>query len=150
MTTVSRAVSVPYSAQQMFELINDIESYPEFMTGCVGARILSQEEGCVEAKLTLGMSGFQQSFVTRNTLSPPEKMTMKLVDGPFSRFEGVWTFESSDESGKGCKVALNLHFSFSNPLLGMTVGRVIEDIASRQVDSLCQRAEKVYAQSVSE
>lgn len=147
MAKVSRTALVPYSAQQMFDLINDIESYPEFMTGCVAAEVLEKSADVVEARLTLGLAGVQQSFVTRNELLPPEQMKMHLVDGPFSRFEGVWSFSALDKDGadSGCKVGLELEFSFANPLLGMTVGKVIEDIANRQVDALCQRAAKVYA-----
>ncbi|MGH1441559.1 MAG: type II toxin-antitoxin system RatA family toxin [Cellvibrionaceae bacterium] len=147
MARVSRSAVVPYSAQQMFDLINDIQSYPEFMTGCVGAEVLESSEECVQAKLTLGLAGIHQSFVTRNELLPPNQMKMHLVDGPFSRFEGIWSFDDAPEgqTQAGCKVGLELDFAFSNPLLGMTVGRMIEDVASQQVDALCQRAEKVYA-----
>ena len=146
MAKVSRSALVPYSAQQMFDLINDIESYPEFMKGCVGAEILNESAGWKEARLTLGISGVQQSFVTRNELLPPSQMKMHLVEGPFDKFEGAWTFDALAE--KGCKVSLELDFNLSNPLLAMTIGRVLEDMASQQVDSLCQRADKVYAECV--
>jgi ribosome-associated toxin RatA of RatAB toxin-antitoxin module len=147
MARVSRTALVSYSTQQMFDLINDIESYPDFMTGCSGAEVLETSESCIQARLTLGVGGINQSFVTRNELLPPAQMKMHLVDGPFSHFEGVWSFSALTDEGRqsGCKVGFELDFAFSNPLLAMTAGRMLEDIASKQVDALCQRAEKIYA-----
>ncbi len=142
MAKVARSALVTHSATKMFDLINDIPSYPQFLSGCVAAEVLSADEKFVEARLTLGKSGFQQSFITRNELLPPEQMVMRLVDGPFSHFEGRWQFESLDENA--CKVSLNLEFAFNNPILSMTAGKWLEEVASKQVDSLCQRADQVY------
>ena len=145
MTTVSRTASVPYSAQQMFDLVNDIAAYPEFMAGCVAACILKTEESWVEARLSLGHGGIQQSFVTRNELKPPKQMIMRQVEGPFKHFEGVWLFdENKSENNTSCQVSLNLDFAFKSPLLGLTVGKMVEHIANKQVDCLCQRARHVY------
>lgn len=142
MARVSRSALVPFSSEQMFDLINNIEAYPEFMTGCSAAEILNADETSVEARLTLSVSGIEQSFVTRNELLPPKEMKMHLVEGPFSSFEGVWRFESLED--KGCKVGFDLDFSFNNPLLRMTAGPMLEKIASQQVDALCERANKIY------
>ncbi|MGH1487664.1 MAG: type II toxin-antitoxin system RatA family toxin [Cellvibrionaceae bacterium] len=142
MAKVERSALVAYSAQQMFDLINDIESYPLFMTGCVAAEVISANEKTVEARLTLGKSGIEQSFITRNELIPPSQMIMRLVEGPFSHFEGRWQFDSLQESA--CKVSLNLEFAFSNPILALSVGKWMQETASQQVDALCQRADVVY------
>jgi ribosome-associated toxin RatA of RatAB toxin-antitoxin module len=142
MTIVERSALVNYSAEQMFTLINDIAAYPSFMAGCVAAEVLTSSEQFIEARLTLGKGGIEQSFVTRNELLPPEQMIMRLVEGPFSYFEGRWSFQSLADNA--CKVQLHLEFSFKNPLLGLAVSKWLEDIASRQVESLCQRAEKIY------
>lgn len=142
MVTIARSALVEYSAQQMFDLINDIASYPQFMSGCIGADVIQQTDTMVEARLTLGKSGFQQSFVTRNTLTPPELMVMHFVEGPFKVFEGRWQFDAL--SATACKVSLNLEFEFANPILAMTVGAWFEKNANQQVDALCQRADDVY------
>lgn len=142
MVTISRSALVEYSAQQMFDLINDIAAYPQFMPGCLGADIISQTDEMVEARLTLGKSGIQQSFVTRNVLNPPNVMVMHFVEGPFSVFEGRWQFDELSDSA--CKVTLHLEFQFSNPILAMTLGSKFERNANRQVDALCERAEQVY------
>jgi ribosome-associated toxin RatA of RatAB toxin-antitoxin module len=142
MVTVSRSSLVSYSNQQMFDLINDIESYPEFMSGCIAAEVLSTNEHQVEARLTLGKKGIQQSFITQNELQSPELMIMRMVEGPFSHFEGRWQFQALREDA--CKVSLDLEFAFKNLFMGMTVGKWLEENASHQVDELCRRAETVY------
>ncbi|MGS2718114.1 type II toxin-antitoxin system RatA family toxin [Eionea flava] len=142
MVTIARSALVEYSSQQMFDLINDIEAYPQFMSGCLDAVIIAQAEDSVEARLTLGKSGFQQSFVTRNTLIPPSTMLMHFVEGPFKTFEGRWQFDHL--SDKACKVSLHLQFEFASPILAMTLGSWFEKKANQQVDALCQRADDVY------
>ena len=126
----------------MFALVNDIEAYPQYMDGCYEASVLARGENWLEARLTLGMAGQKQSFVTRNQLFPPHRMTMGLVDGPFKTFNGDWRFTALGD--QGCKVSLSLDFSLSNPLLGMMVNKMFEKIASAQVDALCLRARQIY------
>lgn len=142
MVTISRSSLVDYSAQQMFDLINDIEAYPAFLSGCIDAKVLNCSSESIEARLTLGKSGVEQSVVTRNELHPPHLMIMRFVEGPFKHFEGRWQFE--ELANNACKVSLDLEFAFSNPFLAMTVGKWFEQTASQQVDALCQRADEVY------
>ncbi len=125
----------------MFDLVNDIEAYPDYMDGCQSATVLGRGEDWVEARLALGLGGISQSFVTRNQLQPPHRMTMALVDGPFRSFNGLWSFAPKDD---GCQVTLELEFSLKNPLLAMAVNKMFEQIAASQVRALCARAERVY------
>lgn len=126
----------------MFALVNDIEAYPDYMDGCYGAQVLARGDDWLEARLTLGLAGKQQSFVTRNRLRPPHTMTLELVDGPFKAFSGQWQFTPLGETG--CKVSLELSFTFSNPLLGMMAGKLFEKMAASQVEAVCRRASEVY------
>ena len=142
MPQVSRSALVNFSAQQMFDLVNDIGRYPEYMPGCVAADVLSAEPDCVEARLTLGQAGIHQSFVTRNTLVNGESMVMELVEGPFKQFTGHWQFVPLSESA--CKVSLDLQFEFSNPLLAMAMNSKLESVAGKQVDALSERAKVIY------
>lgn len=139
---VERSALVDYSAEQMFELVNDIEAYPQYMNDCVNAEVLQRGEGWLDARLELQKAGISQSFVTRNTLEPPHRMHMSLVEGPFSSLEGCWSFQSLGESS--CKVSLELEFKMQNRLLSMAVGKFFEMAASQQVDALCARARQVY------
>ena len=143
MPVVERSALVNYSAQQMFDLVNDIEAYPQYMDGCVGAQILRREEGWLEARLELSKAGVSQSFVTRNQLLPPHTMTMSLLDGPFTYLNGKWQFTSLGE--QACKVSFTLDFELKNRLLGMAVGKLFEAMVNKQVDALCARAKVIYA-----
>ncbi len=139
---VERSALVNYSAAQMFELVNDIEAYPKFMDGCVGAQILARGDDWLEARLDLSKAGVTQSFVTRNQLQAPQSMSMNLVDGPFKYLRGVWRFTPLGESA--CKVSFELEFELQNRLLGMAVGKLFEGVSNKQVDALCARAKQVY------
>lgn len=139
---IERNALVNFSAQQMFDLVNDIEAYPSYMAGCEGASVLDRGEGWLVARLDLAKSGLHHSFTTRNTLQPPERMTMELVNGPFKKFRGTWHFKPLSESS--CEVKFYLEYEFSNFLLGMAAGPVLSQLAGEQVDSLCQRARVVY------
>lgn len=139
---VERSALVNYSASQMFELVNDIEAYPRFMDGCIGAKILARGDDWLEARLELSKAGVSQSFVTRNQLQPPHSMSMDLVDGPFKYLRGVWRFTPLGE--QACKVTFELEFELQNRLLGMAVGKLFEGVSNKQVDALCVRAKQVY------
>lgn len=139
---VERSALVEYSAEQMFDLVNDIEAYPEYMDDCVGAQVLQRGPDWLEARLELQKAGLTQSFVTRNQLNPPHSMTMSLVEGPFSHLEGRWSFTPIE--GAGCRVSFELEFAMQSRLLAMAVGKFFESAASKQVDALCRRAESVY------
>ncbi len=90
--TVKRSARVPHTPEQMFDLVNDVESYPKFLHWCRGARVDLKQGNTVEATLEIGVLGFQQSFRTRNTLQRPERIGIDLVSGPFRRLRGEWRF----------------------------------------------------------
>ncbi len=129
----------------MFALINDIESYPEYMPGCVGAKVLNRGEDWIEARLDLAKLGVKQSFSTRNILSPPNSMTMALIDGPFKRLSGEWQLQALNDSA--CKVIFWLEFEVSFSILAMALPKLMEHVASEQVDAVCRRAKQVYGGS---
>lgn len=140
--TVERKAIVPYTTEQMYDLVNDIEAYPQFMSGCAGAKILERGEGWLIARLELEKAGFKQSFTTRNTLKRPQSMTLELVDGPFKTFSGVWKFTPAGESS--CEVSFRLTYSFSNFLLGIAASHAMEQMAGEQVAAICERAKSQY------
>lgn len=139
---VSRSALVTYTAQQMFDLVNDIEAYPSFMEGCTAAKVLARGDDWVEAQLTLSKAGITQSFTTRNQLKAPEQMTLQLTEGPFKQLNGVWRFQALGDAA--CKVTFELQFELQNPFLGMAVGKLFEAMASKQVDAICARARQIY------
>lgn len=144
-TEIERNALVAYSQEQMFALVGDIESYPQFMAGCVAAEVIERSDEHVVASLRLSQAGIQQEFTTRNDLVPPTSMSMALVSGPFSEFTGQWRFTALADNA--CKVELSLRFSFDNSLVQLAAGKLFERAANQQVASLCQRAEVVYGPS---
>lgn len=143
MPTVNKSALVPYSAEQMFELVNDIESYPVFLPWCRSARVLAREGDEVHATIEIAKGRVRKTFETRNRLQRPERIELRLVEGPFSRLHGVWLFQPL--RGDACKVSLDLEFDFSSLLMRATVGPVFNRIADTMVDSFCKRADRVYA-----
>jgi ribosome-associated toxin RatA of RatAB toxin-antitoxin module len=139
---IERSALIHFSAQQMFDLVNDVEAYPSYMDGCVSARILRCGEDWMEAELVLGKAGIQQAFTTRNSLQAPEQILITLVDGPFKFMQGLWQFKPLAEDA--CKINFVLEFEMQNRLLGMAAGKLFESVAGKQVDVFCQRANEIY------
>ena len=142
MTTVSRTALLPYSAAEVFVLVDDIDAYPEFLPWCKSAQVLSRTDDEVRATIELSRGGIHKSFTTCNRLQRHKMIEMRLVEGPFHHLEGFWRFDHLDEAAS--KVSLDLEFEFSSRLLSLTVGPVFNQIASTLVDSFCERAVEVY------
>lgn len=142
MTVITRQALVPFGAEQMYRLVDDIEAYGEFLPWCGGASILSRTPEQVDASIQIEHSGLKKSFTTRNTLEPWTAITMQLVEGPFKQLHGAWHFHSLGD--EGCKVSLRLEFEFSSKLLAMTFGKVFNPIAGSLMDAFIQRAGDVY------
>ena len=126
----------------MFDLINDIESYPQFMEGCKSAEVLHRDEKEIIARLDLGKAGLHYSFTTRNTLRAPESMVMELVEGPFKHFSAEWTFTPLKETA--CKASLNMHFEFESGLLDLVMKKLFESSSRNLVNAVCRRADELY------
>ncbi len=145
--TIERSALVPFSAQQMYCLVNDIESFPAFMDGCVGSEILSQSAEQMEARLDLRKGKFEQSFATRNTLTANQRIDMALTQGEaFKTLSGTWLFQDLglDAGTVGSKLSLSLHFEFKNRLFALAADPWFEKVANQLVDSICQRAHQLY------
>lgn len=142
MTTINKSALVRYTPQQMFQLVDDINRYAEFLPWCGQSQETTRTTDQVEASLTISYSGLNKAFTTRNKLMPHQQIEMQLVEGPFKFLHGLWQFEALGDDG--CKVSLNLEFEFSSKLVGMTVGPVFNKIANTLVDAFIQRADAVY------
>lgn len=146
MTIIKRSAEVPYYAEQMYELVNNIEAYPEFLPWCVASNVHSRTEDEIHATLDLSKGGISKSFTTCNRLQKNKMIEMRLVKGPFKHLEGFWRFEDLS-SKQGSLVALDIEFDFHNFIMGMAFGPVFNQIASTLVDSFCKRADLVYGKS---
>ncbi|PCI54501.1 MAG: ubiquinone-binding protein [Alphaproteobacteria bacterium] len=142
MTTINRSALVEYSAEQMFDLVNDIPNYPKFMQGCRSAVIVSQSEDELVGELCLAKAGISQRFTTRNQLQRPTLINMSLVEGNFSNFQAQWKFEALTESA--CKISLRMEFEFKSGLVDFAAGKLFSNSANNLVDAIVDRAKQVY------
>ena len=142
MPTVKRNARVPYTAEQMFDLVNDVESYPKFLHWCRGARIDARHGNAVEATLEIGVLKFHQSFRTRNTLERPSRIGIDLVSGPFRRLRGEWRFVP--QASGGVEISLTLTFEVTSSPFGYVFAKVFEELAASQMSAFIDRAKKVY------
>lgn len=145
MREVTRSALVPYSAEQMFALVEDIERYPEFVPWIASAQKLDSTPDQVTGRLEMQRSGVRETFTTRNFLKRPTEMLMTLVDGPFKTFEGRWTFTPLGD--KGVKVGLTIRFEFANAMLGMLLSRAFEKNCAEMIDAFVARARAVYGKA---
>ncbi|RJG00879.1 type II toxin-antitoxin system RatA family toxin [Noviherbaspirillum sedimenti] len=142
MAVVHKSVLLPFSAEQMFVLVNGIEEYPKFLPWCGGTEILRREENKVVASIAINYHGVKHSFTTENVNLPSSTIRMTLVEGPFRHLDGTWTFKPL--RADACKVELDLHYEFASKLLDKMIGPVFHMIANNMVEAFCQRAEAVY------
>lgn len=142
MAHIERSALVMHSAERMFALVCDVQSYPEFLPWCVGAHLVSETDDELIAGMTISKGGIEQTFTTRNQKHKPEWMTMELVDGPFSKLNGKFTFKPLNE--EACKVTLELDFEVAGKILSLTLSPVFKQAANTMVDAFVQRADAVY------
>jgi len=143
MTIVQKSALVKFSARQMFDLVNDIEAYPQFLPWCSGSRIIKRGEDMVEAEIIISKGGFKKAFSTRNKIDLGGKITVSLLDGPFSYLEGVWNFMPLREDAS--KISLDLEFEMSSKLASLAFGTVFHQICNTMVGAFTNRAKQVYA-----
>lgn len=142
MYRVNRSALLNYSARQMYDLVVDIERYPEFLNWCSNARILEKTDGEVVASIEISFKGLHRSFTTRNHMDSGRSVRIELVDGPFRTLNGIWRFIELDAGSS--KIELDLEFDFSSTFLARLVGPVFSQIANRQLDAFQRRAGQVY------
>jgi ribosome-associated toxin RatA of RatAB toxin-antitoxin module len=142
MTTISQSAILPYPAEVMFNLVNDIEAYPLFMQGCQDAQIISANANEIVARLELGKAGFKYAFTTRNHLRPPDCIEMALVEGPFKKFAAKWTFVALTEAAS--KTCLDMQFEFRTGIIDMALRRLFEATSKDLVNAISKRAAHLY------
>lgn len=142
MPIINQSALVPYSAEQMYQLVNNYEAYPQFLSGCVGATTLSLGENEVKAELVIQKLGISQRFSTHNIMVPNQKIMMDLLNGPFQYLRGAWFFQPFDE--QSCKITLQLDFEFSNPMVAVVFGKIFNELTLKMVNSFKHRAKQIY------
>ena len=142
MRRVNRSALVPYTAREMFILVDDVESYPEFLPWCNSAEVHNRTAEIVEATLELHKGSLSDHFTTRNTRCEFETIEIELIDGPVRHLQGGWRFTEIGE--EGCKLALELDFEFENMFVDMIFGSFFEDTCNSLINAYSKRAKTVF------
>lgn len=142
MPLISRQALVPFSAEQMFQLVDDIEHYAEFLPWCKSTTVHERDEDSVSASIEIAKAGLNKTFTTKNLNQPGKMIEMRLLEGPFKHLQGFWRFEALDE--QACKVSLDMEFEFSSRLLSATLGPVFSQICNTLVEAFVNRARERY------
>lgn len=147
MKTVHKTVLIWHSAHEMFELVADVQRYPQFLPWCNEGAVLEQTPDGMVARVGMAFSGLKKSFTTRNVHVPDQRIHLTLVDGPFSQLEGTWEFKPvGDGTQRACKIEFTLNYGFSSSTLAALVGPVFDKIAGSLVDAFVKRADQVYGE----
>lgn len=141
MPNINRSAIVPYTASQMYSLVNDVSEYPHFLPGCVEAKVLDETPERMRASLKFGRGGVHAKFTTDNALQPGASIDLSLVEGPFAKLEGRWEF--NDVEG-GCEVALKLLFAIEAQWLASVFSSMFVALSNDMVDLFCARAKQIY------
>ncbi len=148
MSSIVRSALVGYSAKQMYDLVEDIESYPRFLPWCRSARIVERrdgvtvKDGVTVAVLSVGLKGINQSFTTENANTSGESIRMRLVEGPFTSFRAAWKFQALEKHA--AKIEFSMDYKLSGGLLAKVLAPLFDHIADTMVDAFSRRAQSVY------
>lgn len=129
---------MPYAAERMFALVADFERYPRWFDWCAAARVLARDGSRVRAELAVRLAGIAVSFATENIESPPARIDISLLSGPFRQLSGHWSFQPVAETGT--RVGLDLGFEVSSGLVAGALSLGFRRVADRMVDDFCRAA----------
>ncbi|WAH58108.1 type II toxin-antitoxin system RatA family toxin [Pseudomonas silvicola] len=141
-THIQRSALLPYPAQALYDLVNDVASYPKFLPWCSSSTVLEETDVLMRASLEVAKGGLSQKFVTRNVLVPGNTIEMNLEEGPFTQLHGLWVFKPLGD--KACKISLDMSFDYAGSIVRATLGPLFNQAANTLVDAFCQRAKQLY------
>jgi coenzyme Q-binding protein COQ10 len=141
MPTHAERQIVPFTPEQLFDLVADVGSYPRFLPWCVAARVRSRTDAQLLADLTIGFGPFRESFSSRVTLDRPNRVVVKYENGPFRYLNNQWDFSPR---GTGAEVAFFVDFEFRSRILQAAIGMVFNEAVRRMVNAFLKRARDVY------
>ena len=147
MTLISRNALVPYSVEEMYTLVDNIEAYAEFLPWCRSTEVYTRDENEVQASIEIARGALNKSFTTLNRLQKNKMIEMRLVKGPFKQLQGFWRFDALKDNSAS-KISLDLEFEFESKLIALAVGPVFNQIANSMVDAFSKRAVEVYGERI--
>jgi coenzyme Q-binding protein COQ10 len=143
MKTHTETRRLPYTPEQMFDLVADVARYPEFLPWCMGARIREQQADMVLADLMIGFKMVREKFTSRVWLKRAERrIDVEYINGPFRQLQNHWTF--LDEPNGGCRIEFFLEFEFNSAMLQKLIGVLFHEAVRRMVGAFESRAKQLY------
>jgi len=142
MALVEKSVLIMRTPEQMFALVDHVESYPQFLPWCGGVEVLGRSAERTSARIHINFRGIRAHFATDNVKEPPHLMKLAFCEGPFRRLDGSWRFTRLGDTG--CKVEFRLHYEFSSRILEKALGPVFGYIVDSFVDSFVKRAQQEH------
>jgi ribosome-associated toxin RatA of RatAB toxin-antitoxin module len=140
MVTIKKNAIVPHSSAKLFELVDRVEDYPDFLPWCGDANVITRTNEITRATILINYKGVKQTFTTENVKTYPKQMLIKLIDGPFKKLEGRWQFIEIEAGA--CRIELELHYEFSNIILDKLISPVFNMIANTFIDNFVAQANK--------
>lgn len=133
---------LPYTSDQMFEMIADVAAYPDFLPWCIATRIRSTDETHLIADMVIGFKMFREKFTSRVTLERPNGVYVEYEHGPFKFLKNRWLFE--DDGNGNCLVDFSVEFEFRSQILEVAIGKVFTEAVHRMVSAFEKRAKTLY------
>jgi ribosome-associated toxin RatA of RatAB toxin-antitoxin module len=140
MHNIHKSAIVLHSAQKMFELVDSVENYPQFLPWCGSTQIIKRDNNKTIASIEINYKGIRQTFTTKNTKKQNQEMNIKLIDGPFKSLSGQWIFKNLDKDS--CQIELKLEYEFSNIILEKLISPVFNMIANTFIDEFIKEANR--------
>lgn len=142
MNTVKKTILIPYSQEQMYNLVNDIKNYPKYIPWCSSTKIIEENPTFITATIYVEYLKIKTNFTTKNTLKPYSKIELNLISGPFSIFSGFWFFDKVDENSSN--ITFEINYKFNNIILEKIFGSVFYLLCTNIIDCFIKEADKIY------
>ncbi|NKB46072.1 MAG: type II toxin-antitoxin system RatA family toxin [Alphaproteobacteria bacterium] len=138
--------TLPYTPAQVFDLVADVERYPQFLPWCIACRKTKTYDDGFEADLAIGFKMVRETFTSRVILNKPDQVEVVYKDGPFKHLSNTWKFASASD-GKSCDIDFHLDFEFRSGVLQKIIGVLFEEAVRRMVSAFESRAAELYGNS---
>ncbi len=141
MATHAERRALPYTPQQMYALVADIDRYPEFLPWCIAARVIRRDGDVIYSDMVIGFKMFRERFSSKVTLNPPDSILVDYIRGPMRYLNNHWRFEPN---GQGCVIDFYVDFEFHSAILQSAIGLLFNEAARRMVSAFEARARQLY------
>ena len=142
MPSIHETRQLPYSAEQMYDLVADVARYAEFLPWVVATRVQSDSDMAMVADMLVGFHNLREKFTSRVTKQRPERITVHYVDGPLRDLENCWKFIPL--TTQTCEIDFTIQFNFRNPLFEKLAGQYIDKAFRKMVNAFEARAAELY------